>query len=64
MEGERVKIIEGPLKGYEGLIKKIDKRKKRAKVIFSIAGELKSVDLAIEVMENVSEQQRSLVYDC
>ncbi|EGD50903.1 NusG antitermination factor [Thermoanaerobacter ethanolicus JW 200] len=64
MEGERVKIIEGPLKGYEGLIKKIDKRKKRAKVMLSIAGELKSVDLAIEVIENVSEQHRSLVYAC
>ncbi|MGH2330672.1 antiterminator LoaP [Thermoanaerobacter mathranii] len=62
MEGERVKIIEGPLKGYEGLIKKIDKRKKRAKVMLSIAGELKSVDLAIEVIENASEQRRSLVY--
>ncbi|MDP9750081.1 antiterminator LoaP [Thermoanaerobacter pentosaceus] len=64
MEGERVKIIEGPLKGYEGLIKKIDKRKKRAKVMLSIAGELKSVDLAIEVIENASEQRRSLVYAC
>jgi len=42
-EGDRVKIIEGPLLGYEGFIQKVDRRKKRAKVIFKLAGEVKSI---------------------
>lgn len=64
MEGDKVKIIEGPLKGYDGFIKKIDKRKKRAKIMLSIGGESKSVDLAIEIVENISKQQKNLDYAC
>ncbi|HHW57018.1 MAG TPA: antiterminator LoaP [Clostridia bacterium] len=60
-EGDRVKIIEGPLKGYEGLIKKIDVRKKRAKVMLSVAKQIKSVDLAIEVVEKPVLQPKVLI---
>jgi transcriptional antiterminator NusG len=52
-EGDRVKIIEGPLLGYEGFIQKVDKRKKRAKVIFKVAGEVKTVDLGLEIVEKM-----------
>lgn len=58
--GGRVKIIDGPLKGYEGLIASIDKRKGRAKVRLKVAGDLKVVDLGIYIVENVDNEIRTL----
>lgn len=58
--GGRVKIIDGPLKGYEGLIESIDKRKGRAKVRLKVAGDLKVVDLGIYIVENIENKIRTL----
>ena len=49
--GKDVKVIDGPLKGYEGQIIKIDKRKGRAKVRITLFQEEKEIDLGIEVIE-------------
>ncbi|MEW5693022.1 MAG: antiterminator LoaP [Candidatus Hydrogenedentota bacterium] len=46
-EGEIVKIIEGPLKGYEGIIRGINKRKNRVKVELKFLGVNRLVDLCI-----------------
>ncbi|MEN8907835.1 MAG: antiterminator LoaP [Clostridiales bacterium] len=50
IENDRVVILEGPLKSMEGLIKKIDKRKGRAKVKISFLGEGRTVDLGVSIL--------------
>ncbi len=51
IEDSQIIIKEGPLKGFEGKIKTINKRKKRAKVVLFILGEKKIVDVGIEVIK-------------
>lgn len=53
VENDKVIIIEGPLLGMEGTIKKIDKRKGRAKVDFSINENAMLVDLGIEIIKKI-----------
>ncbi len=47
---DRIKVIEGPLKGLEGRIVKVDKRKGRAKVKLDMYDESFLIDLSFEVM--------------
>lgn len=55
-ENSRIKIVEGPLKRFEGSILKVDRRKKRAKVKISMHGRWITVDLGFEVMEALSAE--------
>lgn len=48
IENGRIRIIEGPLWGREDYIKKVDKRKGRAKVKFVIGERLVLIDVGIE----------------
>ena len=50
-ENSRITVTDGPLRGLEGMIVKVDKRKRRAKVRLSLYEEAFTVDLAFEVME-------------
>ncbi|HPE37357.1 MAG TPA: antiterminator LoaP [Spirochaetales bacterium] len=50
-ENERIVVLEGPLKGLEGLIVRVDKRKHRAKVRLDMCRDSFLVDLGFEVME-------------
>ncbi|MBH5316344.1 antiterminator LoaP [Paenibacillus sp. GSMTC-2017] len=50
-ENARVTVCEGPLKGKEGMIKKIDKRKKRARIVLQFIGNEISMDVGIKVLE-------------
>ncbi len=50
-ENQRIAVKEGPLKGLEGSIIKVDKRKQRAKVAIDFANTQFSIDLAFEVIE-------------
>jgi len=52
-ENSRIVVLEGPLKGLEGKIIKIDKRKGRAKINLDLYSDSFSVDLAFEVIEPV-----------
>ena len=52
-EGGQIKIIDGPLKGFEGRILKIDRRKGRAKVKMSFLGEERVIELSVNVIANV-----------
>ncbi|WP_068773786.1 antiterminator LoaP [Paenibacillus sp. FJAT-26967] len=45
-----ITIVSGPLKGMEGSIKKIDKHKKRAKLLLNFLGCEKLIDLGIELL--------------
>ncbi|BCJ94320.1 transcription termination/antitermination protein NusG [Anaerocolumna cellulosilytica] len=50
---DRIKIMEGPLLGQEGIIKKIDKRKGRAKVQFTINYNTLLIDLGIDIIQKI-----------
>jgi transcriptional antiterminator NusG len=47
----KVSVIDGPLKGLEGIIKKINKRTSRAKIQISFLGNDHFVDVGIEVLQ-------------
>jgi transcriptional antiterminator NusG len=49
--GGRIKIIDGPLKGYEGLIEKIDRRKNRAKIRLNVIGDCRLIDVGIHIID-------------
>jgi transcription termination/antitermination protein NusG len=53
--GRKVKIVDGPLKDFGGVIEKIDNRKGRAKVRLSISGNVYFVDLGIYVVEDINQ---------
>ena len=47
-ENDRIVVIEGPLKGIEGCIVKVDKRKQRAKICVNFGGAAHTMDLGFE----------------
>lgn len=49
-EGQDIKVINGPLQGFEGNIIKVDRRRFRAKVKFTVAGNEKVIELAVNVL--------------
>ena len=51
-ENGQVKVKDGPLKGMEGSIVKIDRRKNRAKVKISFLGQDRLIDLSINLLVN------------
>ena len=50
-ENDRILVIEGPLKGFEGCIIKVDRRKQRAKIRVDFAGSSHTMDLSFEDIE-------------
>ncbi len=54
-ENQRIQVVSGPLKGIEGLIVKVNKRKGRAKVRLDIGDNAFLVDLPFEVINKPSE---------
>ena len=58
-EGGRIRIIEGPLTGLEGLIIKVDKRKGRAKVKLDLYDEFYHVDFGFRAIEKTEKKQKS-----
>lgn len=58
IENDKVKIVEGPLLGMEGVITKIDKRKGRAKVKFTLSERDLLIDLGIEILEKIVKRER------
>ncbi len=57
-EHDRIVIKSGPLEGLEGLIVKVDKRKKRAKVALDFSNKQFFIDLAFEVLEETKHEQK------
>ena len=53
LENGIVRVIDGPLFSLEGIIKSIDHRKQRAKVILNFLGEERTVDLGISILKPV-----------
>jgi transcriptional antiterminator NusG len=50
-ENSRIVILEGPLKGLEGNIVNVDRRKRRAKIKLDLYDDSFTIDLAFEVIE-------------
>lgn len=49
-----VKVISGPLLGLEGLIQKINMHTRRAKIAVSFNGNVRLIDLGIELLETIA----------
>ncbi len=56
-ENDRICILEGPLKGLEGKITKVDKRKGRAKILLDMYSESFPIDLAFDTIERTGSTQ-------
>lgn len=54
-ENNRIEVLDGPMKGLEGLIVKVDKRKKRAKVRLSLYDQSFLIDFGFEFLEKKSK---------
>ena len=50
-ENKRIRVTEGALKGLEGHIVKVDKRKRRAKVKLALYDDSFLIDFGFELME-------------
>ena len=50
-ENSRIVVLHGPLSGLEGKIVKVDRRKKRAKIVLDLYDDSFTIDLAFEVIE-------------
>ncbi len=51
IEGARIYIKEGPLKGFESIIKKVNRHKRQAVICLSFMGEERLVRVALEIVE-------------
>lgn len=51
--GNKVYINDGPLKGFESIIKKIDRHKRQAIIELEFMGELRCITLALEILSKI-----------
>jgi transcriptional antiterminator NusG len=58
-ENNRIRVISGPLKGLEGLIVKVDRRKRRAKVRLALYADSFNIDFGFDVMEAIRSKTPS-----
>ncbi len=56
-ENQRIRVVEGPMKGLEGNIVKIDKRKKRAKIRLALYEDSFLVDFGFNLLEPVKHSE-------
>jgi transcriptional antiterminator NusG len=54
-ENDRIVVIDGPLKGLEGQIVKVNRRKERVKVRLDMCGDSFQLDLGIEILERLQK---------
>ncbi len=57
VENDTVKVIDGPLCNYIGWIKKVDKHKRRVKVLFKFSGRDHLIDLSVNFIEKYEHVQ-------
>ena len=54
-ENSRIQVVEGPMKGMEGRVVKVDKRKKRAKIRLTFYEEAFLIDFGFEFLEKLND---------
>ncbi len=52
-ENKKIRVLSGPMKGMEGKIIKVDRRKKRAKISLSLYKESFTIDFGFEILGKV-----------
>lgn len=55
-EGDKVIITEGPMQGYEGLIRKIDRHKRVAKLDVEFFGRTTDIWVGVEIVEKARQK--------
>jgi len=58
IEGDKIHIIDGPLKGMESIVRKVNRHKREAVIEMEIMGEVRLVTVALEVVEKVACSRR------
>ena len=58
-KNNRIRVINGPMKGLEGKILKVDRRKKRAKIKLSLYEESFKVDFGFDILEKVEDYEEN-----
>lgn len=51
VENDRIIVTKGPLMNYDGLVKKVDRRNHRVKVLFMFNGESHFIDISVNLIE-------------
>lgn len=57
MDGDKIHIIDGPLKGLESIVKKVNRHKRQAWIEIEIMGDVRLVGVALEVVEKVEKDR-------
>ncbi len=53
MEGNRIYITDGPLKGFESLVKKVDRHKRLAWIEIDFMGDMRLIGVALEIVKKL-----------
>ncbi|WP_226001902.1 antiterminator LoaP [Paenibacillus sp. BJ-4] len=53
IEGDNIRIIDGPLKGRSSIVKKIDRHKRQAVIQLEFMGDTRLVNVALEIISKV-----------
>jgi transcription termination/antitermination protein NusG len=56
-ENQKIRVIQGPMKGLEGRIVKVDKRKQRAKIRLDLYDDTFSIDFGFDLLEGAEEKK-------
>jgi transcriptional antiterminator NusG len=54
IEGDKIRVFEGPLKGLESVVRKVNRHKKEAVIEIEIMGDVRLVTVALEVVDKVA----------
>lgn len=57
IDSDVVKVIKGPLCNYIGSIVKIDKHKRRAKILFKFSGRDHLIDISVNILQKVNKDE-------
>ncbi|NLM10169.1 MAG: antiterminator LoaP [Clostridiaceae bacterium] len=52
-EGNKIYITDGPLKGRESIVKKVDRHKRRAEIELEIMGDIRCISVSLEIINKV-----------
>lgn len=55
MVGDKIHILDGPLKGRESIVKRVNRHKRRAWVEISFMGSMRLISVALEVIEKIGD---------
>ena len=54
---QKIRVMNGPMKGLEGRVIKVDKRKQRAKIRLDLYNNSFCIDFGFELLEGVNEKE-------